>query len=169
MKLLFLCAEGPTLHRIAIQHPTPPHSFSSLNLSAKFLNSIFAAQFFATGFVYKFLTLNFNHLTACLTSSGLILVTDGYFWITDFTILVMNIMFTASSLFTNAWSRISPILTSLLFQRTQFSLNYKKIIALKIDCKIVAFFTENYPSKLFTGKYNTRHPYTRNIFWHKLF
>ena len=37
-------------------------------------------------------------------------------------------------------------MTSLLSQRTQFSLNYKKIIALKIDCKIVAFFSENYPS-----------------------
>ena len=49
-------------------------------------------------------------------------------------------------LYTNAWSRISPILTSLLSQRTQFSLNCKKIIALKIACKIVAFFTENYPS-----------------------
>ena len=38
------------------------------------------------------------------------------------------------------------MLTSLLSQRMQFSLNYKKIIALKIAYKIVAFFIENYPS-----------------------
>ena len=37
-------------------------------------------------------------------------------------------------------------MTSLLSQRRQFGLNCKKIIALKIAYKIVAFFAENYPS-----------------------
>ena len=37
-------------------------------------------------------------------------------------------------------------MTSLLSQRRQFSLNCKKNIALKIAYKIVALFTENYPS-----------------------
>ena len=49
-------------------------------------------------------------------------------------------------LYTNAWSRISPILTSLLSQRMQFSLNCKKIIALKIAHKIVVFFAKSHPS-----------------------
>ena len=41
---------------------------------------------------------------------------------------------------------ISPTLTSLLSQRRQFGLNCKKNIALTIAYKIVALFTENYPS-----------------------
>ena len=49
-------------------------------------------------------------------------------------------------LYTYAQSKISPTMTSLLSQRRQFGLNCKKIIALKIAYKIVAFFTENYPS-----------------------
>ena len=49
-------------------------------------------------------------------------------------------------LYTHAWSKISPTMTSLLSQRRQFGLNCKKIIALKIAYKIVAFFTKNYPS-----------------------
>ena len=51
-------------------------------------------------------------------------------------------------LYTNAGSKISPTLTSLLFQRRQFGLNCKKNIAMKITYKIVALFTENYPSYL---------------------
>ena len=43
-------------------------------------------------------------------------------------------------------SKISPTLTSLLFQRRQFGLNCKRNIAMKITYKIVALFTENYPS-----------------------
>ena len=43
-------------------------------------------------------------------------------------------------------ARISPTLTSLLSQRRQFGLNCKKNIAMKITYKIVALFTENYPS-----------------------
>ena len=42
-------------------------------------------------------------------------------------------------------SKISPTMTSLLSQRRQFGLNCKKIIALKIAYKIVAFFAESYP------------------------
>ena len=41
---------------------------------------------------------------------------------------------------------ISPTLTSPLSQRRQFDLNCKKNIALKFAWKIVALFTENYPS-----------------------
>ena len=43
---------------------------------------------------------------------------------------------------------ISPTLTSLISQRRQFGLNCKKNIALKFAYKIVALFTENYPSYL---------------------
>ena len=41
---------------------------------------------------------------------------------------------------------ISPTLTSLLSQRRQFGLICKKDVALKFTWKIVALFTENYPS-----------------------
>ena len=56
------------------------------------------------------------------------------------------IQYDVKKLYTHAWSKISPTSTSLLSQRRQFGLNCKKIIALKIAYKIVAFFTENYPS-----------------------
>ena len=58
---------------------------------------------------------------------------------------------------TNVWSMISPTLTSRLSQRRQFGLNCKKNVALKFTSKIVALFTENYPSLqlgLWANKYS---------------
>ena len=53
------------------------------------------------------------------------------------------------------------LMTSLLSQRIQFSLNCKKIIALKIDYKIVAFFAKSYPSKV--PQYENETKRTQNI------
>ena len=50
--------------------------------------------------------------------------------------------------------RLIYILTSLLFQRRQFGLNCKKNIAMKITYKIVALFTENYPSAILISHLN---------------
>ena len=49
---------------------------------------------------------------------------------------------------------ISPTLTSLLSQRRQFGLICKKNVALKFTWKIVALFTENYPSEVLSKDQN---------------
>ena len=60
--------------------------------------------------------------------------------------------------------KISPTLTSLLSQRRQFGLNCKKNIALKIAYKIVALFTENYPSWQWSED-DFQQKVQKNTFW----